>query len=570
MFKQVAVVTLFLLSFIGQAQEVSLPADLRQHALTQYNSSLFNPTFSLDRNNPQSLSFWTRWQWQNIDADPTTLFLNYSRSLNENSVASIGFFQHNTGIYFNTGAALNYAYQIEFNRLIKLSFGANIFGFKQQLADTRFPITPILGIPQSIPTDDFILQVAPGFNLQVENFSLSLASENLFDYNFTDNAANTAASDKSFMGMASYDFPVKASDSTAYVRPSIYLRTIPEQANQIGLNVLFSTQKFWLQSGYNNFYGISVGAGGTFFNRFSLGALVELGTAASLNSKDPSFELVASYFLGKPEQRRPLVASGILEENKKEVVLTEAKLTNEQIQEELEKAQQLSSKDELKKMAPIDNQEGLDEDQLADKNTTKEAKKASRRLAADQKTLEKQQRKDEMAAVKNEKEVLVLLEEQKQQEQLRKTKEVAAVAQNQRIEQQRKLDSIKKANELKKATAQKETQAEASADNVKQVEPEVVTLKAGEKYEEVAKEEGLEPGYYLIANVFGTKKYFDAFMRDLINKGMRPKSFYRSANKYNYAYLERYDTIRAARQARDSKFNGEYSGKTWIFRVVGN
>ena len=570
MFKQVAVVTLFLLSFIGQAQEVSLPADLRQHALTQYNSSLFNPTFSLDRNNPQSLSFWTRWQWQNIDADPTTLFLNYSRSLNENSVASIGFFQHNTGIYFNTGAALNYAYQIEFNRLIKLSFGANIFGFKQQLADTRFPITPILGIPQSIPTDDFILQVAPGFNLQVENFSLSLASENLFDYNFTDNAANTAASDKSFMGMASYDFPVKASDSTAYVRPSIYLRTIPEQANQIGLNVLFSTQKFWLQSGYNNFYGISVGAGGTFFNRFSLGALVELGTAASLNSKDPSFELVASYFLGKPEQRRPLVASGILEENKKEVVLTEAKLTNEQIQEELEKAQQLSSKDELKKMAPIDNQEGLDEDQLADKNTTKEAKKASRRLAADQKTLEKQQRKDEMAAVKNEKEVLVLLEEQKQQEQLRKTKEVAAVAQNQRIEQQRKLDSIKKANELKKATAQKETQAEASADNVKQVEPEVVTLKAGEKYEEVAKEEGLEPGYYLIANVFGTKKYFDAFMRDLINKGMRPKSFFRSANKYNYAYLERYDTIRAARQARDSKFNGEYSGKTWIFRVVGN
>ena len=570
MFKQVAVVTLFLLSFIGQAQEVSLPADLRQHALTQYNSSLFNPTFSLDRNNPQSLSFWMRWQWQNIDADPTTLFLNYSRSLNENSVASIGFFQHNTGIYFNTGAALNYAYQIEFNRLIKLSFGANIFGFKQQLADTRFPITPILGIPQSIPTDDFILQVAPGFNLQVENFSLSLASENLFDYNFTDNAANTAASDKSFMGMASYDFPVKASDSTAYVRPSIYLRTIPEQANQIGLNVLFSTQKFWLQSGYNNFYGISVGAGGTFFNRFSLGALVELGTAASLNSKDPSFELVASYFLGKPEQRRPLVASGILEENKKEVVLTEAKLTNEQIQEELEKAQQLSSKDELKKMASIDNQEGLDEDQLADKNTTKEAKKASRRLAADQKTLEKQQRKDEMAAVKNEKEVLVLLEEQKQQEQLRKTKEVAAVAQNQRIEQQRKLDSIKKANELKKATAQKETQAEASADNVKQVEPEVVTLKAGEKYEEVAKEEGLEPGYYLIANVFGTKKYFDAFMRDLINKGMRPKSFFRSANKYNYAYLERYDTIRAARQARDSKFNGEYSGKTWIFRVVGN
>jgi len=314
MFKSAALATFFLIFFIGKAQEVSLPADLRQHTLTQFNASLFNPAFSLDRNNPQSVAFWTRWQWQNIDADPTTLFLNYTRGLNENSAAGIGFFQHNTGIYFNTGVAANYAYQFEFNRLIKLSVGANVFGFQQQIADTRFPVNPIPGIPQSTPTDDFILQVAPGFNLQVENFSLSLASENLIDYNFTDKEANTANSDKSFMGMGSYDFPIMASDSTAYLRPSIYLRTIPKQPNQIGLNVLFSTRKFWVQSGYNNFYGISVGGGGTILERFSLGAIVEFGTSGSLNSKDPSFELVASYFIGKPEERRPLVASGILDE----------------------------------------------------------------------------------------------------------------------------------------------------------------------------------------------------------------------------------------------------------------
>ncbi len=635
MFKPATLATLFLLIFVGQAQEPSLPADLRQHTLNQYNASLFNASFSLDRNNPQSVAFWTRWQWQNVDADPTTLFLNYTRSLNENSAAAIGFFQHNTGIYFNTGGALNYAYQIEFNRLIKLSLGANVFGFMQELADTRFPVNPIPGIPQSTPTDDFILQVAPGFNLQVENFSLSLASENLFDYNFTDKASNTATSDKIFMGMASYDFPVMASDSTAYVRPSIYLRTIPEQENQIGMNVLFSTTKYWVQSGYNNFYGISVGAGGTFFNRFSVGALVEFGTSGSLNSKDPSFELLASYFLGKPKDRRPLVASGILDAPAQLVAKEDEELTNEEIQEELEKAEKLANQEEEKLNEteeadqPTTDDEQLNEEAIPtdEVNETKESRKEARRLAAEQKAIDKQRRKDSIAEVKKEKEALDLLRKQQEEqakaaektaqleaEEAKKAAELAAAeklkeeqerinakdeeaaAEAQRIEQQRKLDSINavrkaaavaaelklkeqqrqdsilRANEAKALAERKAAEvaeAVAEAQEAEQAAPEIVTPEAGEKYEEVATEGSLEPGYYLIANVFGTKKYFDAFMRDLSNKGLQPKSFYRSLNKYNYAYLERYNTIREARQARDSKFNGKYAGKTWIFRVVG-
>lgn len=604
MIKPAALFTFFLLFFVVRGQEPSLPADLRQHSLNQYNANLFNAAFSLDRNNPQSIAFWTRWQWQVVDADPTTLFLNYSRTLNKNSAASIGFFQHNTGIYFNTGGALNYAYQIEFNRLIKLSVGANVFGFMQELADTRFPVNPIPGIPQSTPTDDFILQLAPGFNLQVENFSLSLASENLFDYNFTDKASNTATSDKIFMGMASYDFPVMASDSTAFVRPSIYLRTIPEQENQVGMNVLLSTQKYWIQSGYNNFYGISVGAGGTFFNKFSLGALVEFGTDASLNSKDPSFELLASYFLGKPKDRRPLVASGIIDESP-QMVVTKKELTIEQMQEELEKAKQLANQEaeqdpEVEDADEPQISEDLDPTDTENKvEETKESKREARRLAAEQKAQAKQRRKDSIAEVKIEKEALAALQKQKQEQaklaaekvEQGEAQEAEAAAEAQRLEQQRKLDSIsalrrasavaaelklkeeqrldsiaraKEAEELAAQKAAEEAKAEAE-----QAEPEVVRPEAGEKYEEVANEDGLEPGYYLIANVFGTKKYFDAFMRDLTNKGLQPKAFYRSLNKYNYAYLERYTTIREARQARDSNFGGKYTGKTWIFRVVG-
>lgn len=624
MSKLAIVVFLFLLFNLGHSQEVSLPADMRQHTLTQYNASLFNPAFSLDRNNPESLSFWTRWQWQNVDADPTTLFLNYTRSLNENSVASVGFFQHNTGIYFNTGGALNYAYQIEFNRLIKLTVGANVFGFIQEFADTRFTFTPIPGITQTLPTNDFILQVAPGFNLEVENFSLSLASENLFDYNFADNQSNTATSDKIYMGMASYDFPVMASDSTAYIRPSIYLRTIPEQQNQIGFNALFSSNKFWAQSGYNNFYGISVGAGGTFLNRVSVGALVEFGTSSSINSKDPSFEILASYYLGKPTKRRPLVASGVIDNEQQLVVLgDELALQTEEVKEK----ELISEKATQQDSVGIQNQRSLDEDVLTDatlQKQTKEDKKEAKRLAAQLKEVKKQERKDSIATVKREKEALAIVKKQ-EEEQAKMLAERVKKEEERKVslgeaQQQRKLDSLQDAKKAKVAEAQlrlkenQQSKANAAAERVNQqkvkdsienirkaeaiaaelkakeeqrldsiskanskedltptevvaTEVDFVAPEVGFKYQAMASEVGIDPGFYLVVNIFGTKKYFDLFMNDLNNKGLEPKSFYRELNSYNYVYLKRYSSIGEARKARDSKFNGKYADKMSIFSI---
>lgn len=79
--------------------------------------------------------------------------------------------------------------------------------------------------------------------------------------------------------------------------------------------------------------------------------------------------------------------------------------------------------------------------------------------------------------------------------------------------------------------------------------------------------EGLQPGFYLIANVFGTQRYYEKFMSSLQNRGLNPQSFKRGLNGYNYVYLKRFDTLEEIREARDSKFYGKYSGPTWIFRV---
>jgi hypothetical protein len=91
--------------------------------------------------------------------------------------------------------------------------------------------------------------------------------------------------------------------------------------------------------------------------------------------------------------------------------------------------------------------------------------------------------------------------------------------------------------------------------------------KKGERFEEAVLTEDIRPGYYLIVNVFGTKTYYNRFMQSLKDKGLDPKSFYRTQKKHNYVYLERYDSMQEARKARDSKFFGKYPETIWIFRV---
>ena len=88
-------------------------------------------------------------------------------------------------------------------------------------------------------------------------------------------------------------------------------------------------------------------------------------------------------------------------------------------------------------------------------------------------------------------------------------------------------------------------------------------------YEEVEKLEGQKAGFYLIGNVYGTSRYRDIFVETLKKKGIDAKYFYLERTKWDYVYLERFDTLSEAEAARDNKFNGKYAERTWIFRIIG-
>lgn len=482
-----------LTSMVGWSQEVDLPTDFRQHALTQFNANLLNATYTSDWNNPNSFSLWTRWQWQSIDGDPTTIFANYSHQINTTSSVTLGFLQHNTGVFLNTGANLNYVHTFPLDEGIALLAGMNLFAFQNSLADDRFVPDQDLDIPQLQSSKAFLLQFSPAVRLKVNQFSLGVAFENAFGFNLSD-SGNSPENFKIFTGTLSNDFNVGLFPTwgDSFVRPIVYVKSVPNTDTQFGLNTLLSTPKFWVQGGYNSFYGVSGGLGVTFANTFSVGGLMEFGTDSSLGEEDPTLELVASYQFGKTDSRAKVVDFDV----DKDDALAQERMAEEARRKELreQEAQQVQQDEEMQQQLLI----------------------------------EAQRVRDSIAQAQME---------------------------AQRLKEQRVQDSI--------AQIRKQQQQ----DSIAQLQKQEVELRPNERYEEVSSENGLEPGFYLIANVFGTKKYYESFMLNLKQKGLNPKSFYRSVNKYNYVYLERYNTMEEARKARDSQFNGKYTEKTWIFRV---
>ena len=537
---------LFGIVFIS-AQQPELPVDFRQHNLNEFNSSLVSPVFSLDRNQPQSLAFWTRWQWQTVDGDPTTFFFNYTRRITPEMVGGLGIFQHNTGVFLNRGGVFNYAYALELSPGIELAGGVNIFGYQRELANEGFQLNPDINFPQFGESSDFLVQVAPSFRFRYQQFSLGMVIENFIDYNISSGENQVSNNGKIFTGLVAYRIPVNLfpDSGNSFLQPTLYVKRLPDFDNQVGISTLFSTPKFWAQAGFNSFYGVSGGIGGRFFKKFSIGALIEYGTQSSLSGQDPTFELVTAYNFGpqimrkrivgfkEKDDQEVLVDAAPMEEKQDEVVVTEEsepEATPEQ--EALEAA-----KREQDSLARIAETKAILKEQLArrkQRDSLRAVQKREAELAAQQR---RQKRLDSLAAIR--------------WEQARKDRE------------QRVQDSLREREAELAEAARKKVETLKTAQKREQVTPQ-----KGEKYEEAINEEGLEPGYYLIANVFGTKRYYEAFMKTLQDKGLNPKSFYRASRKYNYVYLGRYNTVREARQARDSKLNGKYPDKTWIFRVV--
>ncbi|HET8735133.1 MAG TPA: SPOR domain-containing protein, partial [Pricia sp.] len=78
---------------------------------------------------------------------------------------------------------------------------------------------------------------------------------------------------------------------------------------------------------------------------------------------------------------------------------------------------------------------------------------------------------------------------------------------------------------------------------------------------------GVKSGYYVIANVFKSRKYLDAFLGDLKQKGLDAGYFFNKENGLHYVYLADYNYKSDAKTAYVTNLNGQYNEEKWIMQV---
>ena len=79
--------------------------------------------------------------------------------------------------------------------------------------------------------------------------------------------------------------------------------------------------------------------------------------------------------------------------------------------------------------------------------------------------------------------------------------------------------------------------------------------------------DGVQQGYYVVANVYKGGQYLHKFINTLEEKGIQADYIDNTNNGLKYVYLERYDTWEEAVAAHQSNFNGDYDGDLWIMNV---
>ena len=288
------IVLFFLISIYVVSGQITLPNDLGQHNLTQFNSSLWFPTASYGWNTSPSLSVWGRWQFRVPDEDPNSLFANYTGNLGSKMRFGVGLLRNTTSDFEKLGGVLNFAHAFDLGSNSKLIYGLNLTGFQQKIQS-----------PFLITEDELLGELTLGMQLMLGNFSILGSLNNLLDYNFS--SSETIGNDRLINGALSYDFPIQSfsNDSEAFVRPIVYYRAMPNGIDaQYGISALLSTSKLWAQGGYNSLYGFSSGLGITFFKRFSIGGLIELSIDDQFEGEDLTFEVLLSYSFGKSKPKQ--------------------------------------------------------------------------------------------------------------------------------------------------------------------------------------------------------------------------------------------------------------------------
>jgi type IX secretion system PorP/SprF family membrane protein len=500
------------------------------------NRFLMNPSFSFVRENNTNVTLYHRSQWVQFDDSPKVYMLSFNGRFSDRAGFGVGVYQQNLGVISSFGGVGNYAYNIRLRERMNLTLGVNVAYYSSGVNKNR-TITETQDPVLMAMRNNSLVSIKPGFNFSYRGFDIGAYAENLVEYDFKSNEMVEKYSEKKYSGHLIYTGAM--GDRKDILEGGEFRVGLGGDYNDEGVKLngmlLVDFPRIgWLQTSLHNYYGAGLGAGFHLTKRLSLGYTYERTLKEGLANLGPSHELTMVFKIG--------------ERATAELNNTPVDTTATALEDETDIADLLADEDEAVK---------------PDFDKDVELEKLKMELDDDDLyLLEVLEKEDSLATVKKtdfDRKVKNLVEYAKREKEAKK---LAA-------EKQELLNDILGTAPEDKKIGSDTIFAETAPKGENEIKEyySKKTSKPRKKLQKVNKltVDGMDSGYYIIANVFSTQENADKFIKQLRSKGFKDAGYFvNSANNFRYVYLKMHKSRSEALIAYYSNMNNTYFDTIWI------
>lgn len=521
----------------GQQESSNISSSSTYHNQMFFNRFLINPTFSLVRENKSYLNILHRNQYTTFEDNTQNYFLGFSNKLNDHTALGIGVYSQWSGVIQEFGFNANYATSVKLGEKSKLTFGTNLTYFNEGIDKNRV-VTSESDTEINESKKESKLAIQPAVTLSLGKFDFGIYATDLLKYNQSTNEFLTSFNEKSIKASLQYthDFiNARGLFEDARLMPLFQLGKNTDNSLAYLGSVLLELPKYgWIQTTFDDNYGLSMGLGFNLNKTMSIGYLMEKDILQENADFGWNHEVSLAYtFKNNNDDTNYADASvdqkidGIIRNYEEQILHLTA--------ENKKKSVQNKKKTKNKEKVVVENE--ADKGALAYQN----------RLILDELML----RQDSIETARTqafEKRFSTIVQI------LRNDVKYNIKAYMQGVNDQQ--NTVLVANTKERKTS-KAINTKEHKDYVK------LPIRVLNQADII----GVKKGYYVIANVYKNKKYLGAFINTLKEQGLNAKQFYNKENGLYYVYLADFDIKKDAEMAFVSNLDGKYRDEKWIMQV---
>ncbi len=618
-------------STFGQEETPVLGSKSTYHNQLFFNRFLINPTFSLVRENKSYINILHRNQYATFEDNDQNYFLGFSNKLNESTALGISVYSQWSGVVQEFGFNANYAKAVRLGEKNKLTFGTNLTYFTEGLDKNRIIVADADNkLEESQKESQIAIRPGITLSLGQFDFGIYAKDLFKYNQTTNEFATNLGTKSLKASVQYSYEFmQTRGLLANARLMPLVQVGQNEDGSlNYVGSLLLDLPDYGWFQTNFDQEYGLSLGLGFNLSKKMSLGYLLERDLLNEETNLGWNHEVTLAYTLDREHNAKGLFAEGSEDEKVDRIVrnyeeqilaLKEEMERNKASRPEKDDLSQVADREVMEAMAHMDDAEAnelayenrLILDELILRQDSIDAARTAafdKRLASVVDGLKEELRQKSISSQQSSGVAsnMVVAHNEIKSEIMKRMDAASPLNANDIETDTRKDDLVAEVKitaepvitnapvvEMTEAVAIRSEKQDASAgkaytrtltfEPVHKVLGEIIakpavsdysdadTMKNGVKLpiKTMKKSDlvGVKSGYYVIANVFKTRKYLDAFMGDLKQKGLNAGYFYNKENGLHYVYLADYNYKSDAKTAYVSNMNGQYSADKWIMQV---